>query len=100
MKRELLWGYRDHILVAGHIHADEARVVPSVDGDAHWLFRVSGYKVVDDFAKERGFRSKRLAPGVSVVIDPTARVPAERVKPFWDVVAAADYLTWLRKKTT
>ena len=98
MRRELLWGHRDHILVAGHIHADEARVVPSVDGDAHWLFRVSGYKVVDDFAKERGYRTKRLASGVSVVLDPAAAVPAERIKPFWDVEAAADYLSWRRSK--
>lgn len=97
MKRELLFGHKDHILVAGHTHVDEARIEPSIDGDVHWFFRVSGYKVIDDFAKEKGFRPKRLAPGVSVVIDPTARVPAERVKPFWCVEAAADYLNFVRK---
>jgi hypothetical protein len=98
MKRELLYGHRDHILVAGHTHVDEARIEPSIDGDAHWFFRVSGYKVIDDFAKEKGFRPKRLAPGVSVVIDPTQKIPAERIKPFWDVEAAADYLTHLRQR--
>jgi len=95
-KRELLWGHRDHILVAGHKHVDEARCEPSIDGMAHWLFRVSGYKVIDEYAKERNFRPKRLAPSVSLVIDPTQKIPAEQVKPFWCHQTAADYLTWLR----
>ena len=98
MKRELLFGHRDHILVAGHTHVDEARCEPSVDGDVHWLFRVSGYKRVDEYAKEHNFRSKRMAPSVTVVLDPCAAVPAERVKPFWCVERAADYLTWLRHR--
>lgn len=100
MKRELLFGHRDHILVAGHTHVDEARVEPSIDGEAHWLFRVSGYKVIDEYAKEHHFRPKRLAPGVSVVIDPTQTIPAERIKPFWCVERAADYLTFARKRAS
>jgi hypothetical protein len=99
MKRELLFGYKDHVLVAGHTHVDEARCEPSIDGDVHWLFRVSGYKVIDEYAKEHRFRSKRLASAVSLVINPTAKIPAEVVKPFWDVEAAADYLTFARKRT-
>lgn len=96
MKREILHGHRDHILVAGHKHVDEARVEPSLDGECHWFFRVSGYKVIDDFAKEKGFRPKRMAPSTFVVIDPDAKVPAEVVKPFWDVEVAADYLKFKR----
>lgn len=98
MKRELLFGYKDHILVAGHTHVDEARVEPSIDGEVHWLFRVSGYKVIDAYAEEHRFRPKRLAPGVSLVIDPGARIKAEVVKPFWCVESAADYLTFARKR--
>ncbi len=97
MKRELLFGHKDHILVAGHTHVDEARVEPSHD-DVHWMFRVSGYKVVDEYAKEHHFRAKRMAPSVTVVLDPWQVVPAERVKPFWDVERAADYLAWARKR--
>lgn len=97
MKREVLWGHRDHILVAGHTHVDEARCEPSLDGQVHWMFRVSGYKVIDEFAKEHNFRRKRLAPGVALIIDPRQRIPAERVKPFWDVEAAGAYLSWLRR---
>ncbi len=97
MKREILFGHKDHILVAGHTHVDEARIEPSIDGDVHWFFRVSGYKVVDEYAKEHRFREKRLAPSVAIVIQPDAK-PAEVVKPFWCVEAAADWLTFLRKR--
>lgn len=98
MKRELLWGHRDHILVAGHLHVDEARIEPSLDGEAHWMFRVSGYKVLDEYAAANHLRPKRLAPSVSVVLDPSQSVPAERVKPFWSVEAAADYLSFVRRR--
>lgn len=98
MKREILWGHRDHILVAGHTHVDEARVEPSIDGAAHWFFRVSGYKVIDEYALANNFRTKRMASSVSLVIDPTRPVPAERVKPFWCVESAADYLRWARSR--
>lgn len=97
MKREILFGHRDHILVAGHTHVDEARIEPSIDGEVHWFFRVSGYKVIDEYAKEHRFRPKKLAPSVALVIQPGAS-PAEAVKPFWDVEAAADWLTFLRKR--
>ena len=99
MKRELLWGHKDHILVCGHTHVDEGRVEPGASGDVHWMFRVSGYKVIDEYAKEHHFRPKRMAPSVSVVIRPDAH-PAERVKPFWDAEEAADWLTFLRKRKT
>jgi transposase-like protein len=98
MKRELLWGHRDHILVAGHLHVDEARIEPSLDGEAHWMFRVSGYKVLDEYAAANHLRPKRLAPSVSVVLDPSQAVPAERVKPFWSVESAADYLSFVRRR--
>jgi hypothetical protein len=98
LKRELLFGHRDHVLVAGHIHVDEARIEPGADGDVHWMFRVSGYKVIDDFAKERHFHPKRLAPGVALVIDPAAKVSAEVVKPFWCVEEGADWLKFKRKR--
>lgn len=98
MKRELLFGHKDHILVAGHTHVDEFRIEPSIDGMAHTLIRVSGYKVIDDFAKEKGFRPKKLGPSVALILDPRARMPGDMVKQWWDVEAAADYLKFLRKR--
>lgn len=100
MKREVLFGFRDHLLACGHIHTDEQRMEPSVDeDDAHLFVRVSGYKRIDDFAKENGHRRRRLGRGgVSVILDPKHRTPAERMKPYWDVEEAADILTFKRKK--
>lgn len=98
MKRELLWGHRDHILVAGHTHVDEARVEPSLEGEVHWAFRVSGYKILDAYADTHRFRPQRLAPSTAVILDPKAAIPAERVKPFWDVDEAAAVLAWKRKR--
>lgn len=98
MKRELLFGHRDHVLVAGHTHVDEARAEPSIDGEAHWLFRISGYKVIDSYAKEHHFRPKRFRPGVLLILDPDSPVPADRVKPYWDIEYGADFLTFLRNK--
>jgi hypothetical protein len=98
LRKETLWGHRDHVLIAGHKHVDGVGMVPSIDGVCHWMLRVSGYKVIDDFAKERNFRPQRAAPSVSLVLDPYSRVEAERVKPFWDHEAAADYLTFLRNR--
>ena len=98
MKREVLFGHRDHIIVAGHIHCDEARVEPALDGSAHWFFQVSGYKVIDEYAKTHHFNGGRLASSVAIVIDPDARVAADVVKPFWDVDTAADYLKFKQQK--
>lgn len=98
MKRELLFGFKDDIKVAGHLHTDEARVEPSHEGAVHWLLRVSGYKVIDKYAEQNNFHSLRLAPSCTVVLKPDA-MPAERVKPFWDHEEAADYLTFIRKRT-
>ena len=97
-RKEQLWsGNRDHIYVSGHRHTDACSVVPHPDGTCSWSFIVSGYKVVDDYADENGFRDGKMSPAVAVVINPNAS-PAELIKPFWDLQAAADYLTWLRKK--
>ncbi len=98
MKREILFGHRDDILVAGHTHVDEARIEPSIDGQVHHFYRVSGYKIIDDFAKENGFRPKRMGAAVTLVINPASRVRADIVKPFWDTEAAADFLTYLRNR--
>lgn len=97
-RKETLFGHRDHLLIAGHKHVDGAAVTPSVEGIAHWMFRVSGYKVVDSYAEEHNFHENRLAPSITTIIDPGARVEAELIKPYWDVEEAADVLTYKRRR--
>lgn len=98
MRRELMFGFKDDILLAGHIHQDAAQIVPHVDGQVSHMYRVSGYKILDDYADENRFIPHRFAPSVTLVLNPWHKTPAERVKPFWDVEYAADWLRFLRKK--
>lgn len=98
LAKEHLWGMRDHINIAGHKHIDAAAVAPSPEGFCHWAFRVSGYKSHDDYAASGNLKEMKMAPTVGLLIDPTARHQAELVKPFWCLEAAADYLTFKRKR--
>jgi hypothetical protein len=98
LRRELLFGFNDHVLLAGHTHQDTAQIVPHVTGDVSHLYRVSGYKMIDDYAEENRFIPQRFAPSVTLVLNPWHPVPVERVKPFWDVECAAEWLRFLRKK--
>jgi len=97
-RKETLWGFRDHLLVSGHRHIDGASVVPSIEGICHWMLRVSGYKVVDDYSKQNRFIPMRMASSCAVIIDPYAKIEAELCKPFWDLEEAADFLTFKRKR--
>lgn len=98
LRRELAFGVRDHVLLAGHRHTDGYSMLALQD-DPHisHLFRVSGYKLVDDYAEQNHFIEKRFAPSVTLILDPESN-PVEKIKPFWDSLAAADYLKFLRKK--
>jgi hypothetical protein len=98
LRRETLFGFKDHILLAGHRHVDAHAMVAHPDEPyVSHLYRVSGYKIIDDYADERRFIPMRFAPSVTLILNPMADLPAERVKGFWDTEAAADYLTWLRR---
>jgi len=69
-KRELVAGFRDHLLVAGHRHigGDEGTVSP--DGICSQLVRVSGYKKADTYAVALGLKKMPIHPAALVIIDP------------------------------
>jgi hypothetical protein len=98
LRREHLFGKRDHINIAGHRHTSAAAALPSPDGYTQWMFRVEGYKRIDEYASAMHFQPSRMAPAVGLLIDPTARVEAERVKPFWDLEECADVLSFKRNR--
>ncbi len=98
LRKEHLWGFRDHVNIAGHLHTDSYSVVPSPDGFMQHMLRVSGYKVLDDYAKTLNLPVMRMAPTCALVIDPDTKHPAELIKPFWDLDEAADYLTFKRRR--
>ena len=98
LRKEHLWGLRDHVNIAGHKHIDSYAAVPSPDGYVQHMLRVSGYKAHDDYAKAGNFQPMKMAPTCALIVDPQSRLPAELVKPFWDLAEAADYLTFKRKR--
>jgi hypothetical protein len=99
LRRELEFGYRDHILLAGHRHIDAYSIIanPSENFASH-LCRVSGYKVLDNFAEERRFLDQRMNPSTWFLIDPTHHKSAERIKPFWDAEEAIDICAHKRRR--
>ena len=98
LRKEHLFGLRDHVNIAGHKHIDSYSVVPSPDGYMQHMLRVSGYKGHDDYAKAGNFQPMKMAPTCALIIDPGSRNPAELVKPFWCLEEAADFLTFKRKR--
>lgn len=98
LRKEHLFGLRDHVNIAGHKHIDTYAVVPSPDGYMQHMLRVSGYKGHDDYAKAGNFQPMKMAPTCALIIDPDTRHAAELVKPFWDMEEAADYLAFKRRR--
>lgn len=97
--KETLFGHRDHILIAGHRHfgADAGEVMP--DGVVAQLVRVSGYKVVDDYAKQGGFPRRPIHPSALIVVDPSK--PETQRDHVWlapTVEEGVEYLDWKRAR--
>lgn len=69
-KRELVAGFRDHLLIAGHKHigGDEGTISP--DGICAQLVRVSGYKLADTYARALGLKKMPIHPAALIIIDP------------------------------
>ena len=86
-------GWRDLILVGGHIHQDEPRLVSHPDGMRSHVCQVSAFKEFDTFKDVQGFNGPVISPVWDLVIDP--RRPdtcPDKVKVFWDSDAAQAYL--------
>lgn len=98
LRKEHLFGLRDHVNIAGHKHIDTYAVVPSPEGYMQHMLRVSGYKDHDDYAKAGNFQPMKMAPTCALIVDPATTHPAELIKPFWDMEEAADFLRFKRRR--
>jgi hypothetical protein len=97
--RELREGFRDHILVAGHRHIGAESALVNPEGHISQLVRVAGYKVVDDYAKEGGYKAKPIHRSALIIIDPAkADGDRERVWLAPSVEMGADYLDGMRAR--
>ena len=98
--RETLFGYRDHIMVAGHRHT--TGYIPVWHNDPRRLchgFRCGAYKDFDHYAKEKGFQDGNWSRALGATIDPDfASDPVRFIKPWFDLEDMAEYLTWRRAK--
>jgi hypothetical protein len=94
------FGWRDDILAGGDKHiSGTAQVKDPDDGRITHCFQVAAFKVVDDYAEEKGFLDKHISPGVALVIDPAKpQTDPARVVAFADPAQAADYLKILRRQ--
>jgi hypothetical protein len=99
LKREVLHGHRDHIVVAGHRHIGaDARDING-DGMPFVMVRVSGYKVADPYRLEIGAHAKPLHPSALIVVDPDE--PESSNNRVWCAPTCEegiDYLTFKRKR--
>jgi hypothetical protein len=89
--------WRDPIMIGGHIHQDDPRLVRRADGTWCHVCQVSAFKEYDDFADVQGFTGTKISPVWDLVIQPArSGKDPERVKVFWDSEAAAKYLEAVR----
>lgn len=86
-------GWRDALLVGGHIHQDDTRMVKHPDGFVSHVCQVSAFKEFDDFADIHGFNGQRISPVWDLVVDPRrSENDPDRFKVFWSSDAAHSYL--------
>lgn len=86
-------GWRDALLVGGHIHQDDTRLVRHSDGFVSHICQVSAFKQYDDYADIHGFNGQNISPVWDLVIDPRRKeTDPDRIKVFWSSEAAQNYL--------
>jgi hypothetical protein len=98
MKREALFAFRDHIMVAGHLHAgcDSAEIIAE---QLIQMVRVSGYKRSDQYRHSRGFHPSPIHPAALIIVDPS-RPDDCRSRSFVapTVEEGMKYLDWRREE--
>ena len=86
-------GWRDSLMVGGHIHQDEPRLMVYPDKFIAHACQVSAFKEYDDFADIHGFNGPKISPVWDLVIDPRRdNTDPDKLKIFWDSSAAMAYL--------
>jgi hypothetical protein len=85
--------WRDDLMVGGHIHQDDTRLVQRHDGVWCHAVQISAFKEFDSFADTHGFTGQKISPVWDLVIDPSRKATdPDRVKVFWSSEAAQNYL--------
>ena len=90
--------HHDHIVVSGHKHTGGYQLLRiAATGQLAHLLQLGSYKMHDSYADALGLPPAMIAPSCTVILDPSGgELGLVRVE--HDIEAAADYLTWLRKR--
>ena len=90
--------HHDHVIVSGHKHTGGYQMLRiAATGHLAHLLQLGSYKIHDAYADALGLPPAMIAPSATVILDPRAgELGLVRVE--HDIEAAADYLTWLRKR--
>jgi DNA-binding Lrp family transcriptional regulator len=98
LKRAARMGVRDNILLGGdlHVSGDSIEKDP-MTGALTFCYQVASFKMIDDYADDKGFLDRHVAPAVALVVDPTLPVSdPDRVRHFYTPDRAKAYLEMLR----
>jgi hypothetical protein len=96
--RSGIFGWRDHVMIGGHIHQDEPRLLSFDDGFRAHVCQISSFKRYDDFMDTQGFQGPKISPVWDLVIQPNKPdTDPDKVKIFWDSGDAQGFLDYLRK---
>lgn len=94
-----MFGHRDDLLLAGHTHQSGYSPIkcPSTGKVSHAI-RLASYKVIDDYAMERGFPDANISEAVVCIFDPLTDDPRHRIHVDFNVERGAWMLTKLREE--
>ena len=91
----------DDVYVAGHRHNSAYQIIKRHETAriAHAV-RVAGYKEIDDYAEQKGFRDHTIFKSMAFIINPEATDPLKFCKPVFDLEEAKEEILWKRKSRT
>lgn len=100
IKRAARMGQRENILLGGDLHVSGDTIEKNpMNGELTFGYQVASFKLIDDYADDKGFLDRHISPAVALVIDPRKPTTSpERVKHFYEPEEAVAYLAFLRRK--
>ena len=87
---------RVDVAVCGHTHSFASLRTEQPNGRVTHAIRVRGYKFVDGYAKQKGFKQQEHGASCMIIVDPVQLSQEKRIQEFWDIERGCEYLTMLR----
>jgi len=89
----------DDIYAAGHKHVSGYQIVKDHEtGKISHAVRVAGYKELDEYSLQKGFRNHKIWESMCFIIDPSQDESLRFIKPVFNLQEASEEILWKRKK--